>query len=628
MNVTELYNKAEKNIEAFWAQVAERLTWIKKWDSVKNVSYLSPVKVEWFTGAKLNVCYNCVDRHALTAPQKTALLWEADNPSEPARTYTYSELLREVSIFANILKKHGVKKGDRVTLYMPLIPEAIFAMLACARIGAIHSVVFGGFSSDSIAGRIQDAESNFVITANHSYRSGKKIPLKENVDKALLKCPSVKKVLVVQRDEGEALWNSQRDLWYHEEKLTVRDECPCEVMDAEAPLFLLYTSGSTGKPKGVLHTSAGYLLYVSFTHELVFNYQSQDLYWCTADVGWITGHSYVVYGPLANAASVFIHEGVPTYPTASRHWELIEKNKINIYYTAPTAIRSLMREGDEFVKKHDRSSLKLLGSVGEPLNPEAWQWYHSVVGEGRVPVVDTWWQTETGGILIAPIPNFSNQKAGSVTKALPGISAVLLDEKSQELHGAAKGYLCLKDSWPGQMRSVYKDHERFEKTYFSQHKGYYFSGDGAFRDEEGDFIITGRVDDVLNVSGHRIGTAEVESALVGHDCVSEAAVVGYPHAIKGQGVYAFITLKVGVSESSELREKLNTWVRSSIGSIAKLDRVHFTPALPKTRSGKIMRRILRKIAEGDFENLGDISTLANPEIVEVLKNEAPSIKEK
>ncbi|MEZ4814855.1 MAG: acetate--CoA ligase [Bdellovibrionota bacterium] len=625
MDVAQLYKEAEGGLEAFWSQVAERLSWIKKWDRVKDVSFNKPVHVSWFTGAKLNVCFNCVDRHALKDPKRRALVWESDNPQEAPRSFTYGALLEEVSLFANVLKKHGVKKGDRVTLYMPLIPEAFFAMLACARIGAVHSVVFGGFSSESIAGRLQDAQSEFVITANHSYRGGKKILLKENVDKALEKCPSVKKVLVIQRDEGIPAWNNDRDLWYHEEKKTVSSECPCEEMEAEDPLFILYTSGSTGKPKGVLHTSAGYLLYASFTHELVFNYKPEDLYWCTADVGWITGHSYVLYGPLSNAASVFIHEGVPNYPTPSRHWELIDKHQISIYYTAPTAIRSLMREGDAHVKKQKRSSLKLLGSVGEPLNPEAWQWYHTVVGEGRVPVVDTWWQTETGGILIAPIPGFSSQKPGSVAKPLPGIQAVLLDEKSQVLKGEAKGYLCLKDSWPGQMRSVYGDHKRFEKTYFSQYSGYYFSGDGAHRDAEGDFYITGRVDDVLNVSGHRIGTAELESALVGHDCVSEAAVVGFPHEIKGQGVYAFVTLKLGVEVTPVLRDKLNEWVRSSIGAIAKLDHVHFTSALPKTRSGKIMRRILRKIAEGDVENLGDISTLANPEIVEILKNEAEKV---
>lgn len=623
MNADQLYKDAEKSAEKFWAQIAERLTWIKRWHKVKSVSFNEPVKIEWFSGAQLNVSYNCVDRHAIATPEKRALLWESDNPAEAQRVITYADLLREVSLMANILKKHGVKKGDRVTLYMPLIPEAIFGMLACARIGAIHSVIFGGFSSDSIAGRIQDAQSSFVITANHLYRGGKKIQLKDNVDKALEKSPSVKKVLVVQRDEGVPSWKGGRDFWYHEEKETVSADCPCEVMDAEDPLFLLYTSGSTGKPKGVLHTSAGYLLYTSFTHELVFNYQKEDLYWCTADIGWITGHSYVVYGPLCNGASVMIHEGVPTYPTPSRHWELIEKNNVAIYYTAPTAIRSLMREGDAFVQKHKRDSLKLLGSVGEPLNPEAWKWYHEIVGEKKVPVVDTWWQTETGGILLSAIPNYSNQKAGTVAQALPGISAVLLDEKGNELKGEGKGYLCLKDSWPGQMRTVYGDHARFEKTYFTQHKGYYFSGDGAFRDKENDFTITGRVDDVLNVSGHRIGTAEVESALVGHNCVSEAAVVGYPHEIKGQGIHAFVTLKAGVVEDLSLHEKLNLWVRESIGTIAKLDRIQFTPALPKTRSGKIMRRILRKIAEGDVENIGDTSTLANPEVVQSLLLKTP-----
>ncbi len=608
-------------MEFSWSEVAKRLEWIKKWDSLKNVSFKHPVKIEWFKGAEINVAYNCVDRHAQRDPDAVALIWESDNPAELSREFSFADLLREVSTFSNVLKNNGVKKGDCVTLYLPLIPEAIFAMLACARIGAVHSVVFGGFSPDSLAGRIQDADSRFVITANVGYRAGKRIALKDNVDLALKKCPDVKTVLLIQRDDSACALSSQ-DKWYHEEKQKVAAECLCENMQAEDPLFILYTSGSTGKPKGVLHTTAGYLLYASYTHELVFNYQKGDVYWCTADIGWITGHSYVVYGPLSNGATVFIHEGVPTYPTPSRHWELIEKNKVSIYYTAPTAIRSLMREGDAFVTKHSRGSLKVLGSVGEPLNPEAWRWYFDVVGEKKVPVVDTWWQTETGGILISALAKEPSYKSGSVSQPLPGIAAVLLNEKGEELNGEGQGYLCLKDSWPGQMRTVYKDHDRFEKTYFAQYPGYYFSGDGAKRDAEGDYTITGRVDDVLNVSGHRIGTAEVESALVGHDCVSEAAVVGYPHEIKGQGVYAFVTLKVGVVESPELRLKLNAWVRESIGAIAKLDRVLFTPALPKTRSGKIMRRILRKIAEGDLENFGDISTLANPEVVESLKVKA------
>lgn len=626
MNPKELFELANKDQELFWSQMAERLTWIKKWKKVKDVSFQPPVKIKWFEGGTLNVCYNCVDRHALAHPNRKALHWEADNPQESPRMFTYKEVLDEVSLFANILKKFGVKRGDIVTLYMPLVPEALFAMLACARIGAVHSVVFGGFSSDALAGRIQDSKSKVVITANYNYRGGKKVLLKENVDKALESCPFVERVLVVQREQDTSVSEKiENGSWYHEEKKLVSSECPCEEMEAEDPLFILYTSGSTGKPKGVLHTSAGYLLYASFTHELVFDYKKEDLYWCTADVGWITGHSYVLYGPFANGATVMIHEGVPTYPTPSRHWELIEKNKVSIYYTAPTAIRSLMREGDAFVEKHNLSSLKLLGSVGEPLNPEAWVWYHKVVGGSRVPVVDTWWQTETGGILIAPIPNYSSQKHGSVAQPLPGIKAKLVNEKGEELTGAAKGLLCLADSWPGQMRSVFGDHARFEKTYFFQYPGFYFSGDGASRDEEGDYTITGRVDDVLNVSGHRIGTAEIESALVGHEHVSEAAVVGFPHEIKGQGIYVFVTLKVGAEPSRELCEKLNVWVRKSIGSIAKLDKVQFAPALPKTRSGKIMRRILRKIAEGDLDSMGDTSTLANPEVVTSLLKGSPFV---
>lgn len=612
------FKKASENQETFWASVAERLHWSKRWNKIKNVSFNSPVKVAWFEGAKLNACYNCVDRHALKDPQRLALIWEADDPKSPHKQFTYKELLEEVSTFANVLKKNGVQKGDRVTIYMPLIPEAVFAILACARIGAIHSVVFGGFSAESLAGRIHDAQSSFVITANEALRGGKSIPLKANVDIAVEKSPSVKKVLVIKKTTTFCSMKNGRDLSYEDEKQLASNICPCEEMDAEDPLFILYTSGSTGKPKGVLHTTGGYLVYTSYTHELVFNYQAGDIYWCTADVGWITGHSYVVYGPLSNGATVLIHESVPNYPTPSRHWEIIDKHKVNIYYTAPTAIRSLMREGDEFVTKTSRKSLKLLGSVGEPLNPEAWRWYYEVVGNSRVNVVDTWWQTETGGILLSPIPGYSKQKPASVAEPLPGIKAVLLDEKGKILTGEGDGVLCLEDSWPGQMRSVYGDHERFEKTYFKEFPGFYVSGDGAHRDAEGYYTISGRTDDVLKVSGHRIGTAEVESALVGHESVSEAAVVGYPHEIKGQGIYAFVTLHVHAAVTPQLKDKLNEWVRKEVGPLAKLDHVQFTPALPKTRSGKIMRRILRKIAEGDVESLGDISTLANPEVVDAL----------
>lgn len=621
----EMYKDSVSQNQKFWEKQAERLTWIEKWKNVSNNSFKKPIQVEWFKGAKLNVCYNCIDRHLEKHGNETAIIWEADNPQEKFKTYTYKELHKEVCKFANILKNNGVKKGDRVTIYMPMIPEAAFAMLACSRIGAIHSVVFGGFSSDSLAGRINDCESDFVITANEGFRAGKSIPLKQNVDKALEQCQHVRNVLVVERTPNKVHWNEERDLWYHEELKKASDDCPIETMDAEDPLFILYTSGSTGKPKGVMHTSGGYLCYASMTHQYVFDYKPGQIYWCTADVGWITGHSYIVYGPLANRATTVMFEGVPNYPNSSRHWEVIDKHKVNIYYTAPTALRSLMREGNDFVKSTSRKSLRLLGSVGEPLNPEAYNWYYNIVGEKRCPIVDTWWQTETGGILLTALPGAIESKGGSVAKPFFGIMPTIVDANGKELEGECEGYLCIKQSWPGQMRTVYKDHKRFEDTYFSQYPGLFFTGDGCKRDKDGYYWITGRVDDVLNVSGHRIGTAEVESALVGHETVSEAAVVGFPHDIKGQGIYAFVTTMAGVDPTDALKEKLNNWVREQIGPIAKLDYIHFTPALPKTRSGKIMRRILRKIAAADLDNLGDTSTLANPEVVETLIKSAPHI---
>ena len=612
-----------------WLKIAERITWFKKPTTAGNFSFEKPVSIKWYEDGELNVSYNCIDRHLPHKANDTALIWEPDNQDETSKRITFLELSKSVNKFANILKKNGVRKGDRVTIYMPMIPEAVYAMLACTRIGAIHSVIFGGFSPDSIANRIEDCASDFVITADEGLRAGKKIELKKNVDEALAllnerSADTVRKVLIVKRTGHHIAWHSGRDVWYHEELNTVSDVCEPEKMSAEDPMFILYTSGSTGKPKGVLHTTGGYLVYASFTHETVFGYKPNEVYWCTADVGWITGHSYIVYGPLANAATTLIFDGVPNYPNVSRFWQVIDKHQVNIFYTAPTAIRALMRDGEEPVKKYSRKSLRLLGSVGEPINPEAWNWYHRVVGDSRCPVVDTWWQTETGGILISAL-SLAEQKTepkilkpGSATKPLPGIKPEVLTSEGQILQGACEGVLVLKESWPGQMRTVYRDHSRFEETYFSTYKGYYFTGDGCRRDEDGYYWITGRVDDVLNVSGHRLGTAEVESAFVAHPSVSEAAVVGYPHDIKGQGIYAYITLKTGVKESEDLRAELKQHVRHVIGPIATPDVIQWAPGLPKTRSGKIMRRILRKIAENQLDNLGDTSTLADPNVVKDL----------
>lgn len=600
-----------------WKQIADRLTWIKPFTQLKQVSFKKPVSIKWYEDGQLNVAANCVDRHLAKNGDKVAIIWEPDNPAEQVKKITYKELNSHVNRMANVLKKHGVKKGDFVTIYLPMIPEAAYSMLACARIGAVHSVVFGGFSPDSLADRIQDCDSKIVITADEGYRGGKTVPLKKNVDLALKKSPIVEKVLVVKRT-GADLPKGDKDLSYEEEIKTVSDECPSEVMNSEDPLFILYTSGSTGKPKGVLHTSAGYLAYASYTHEKVFDYKTNEIYWCTADVGWVTGHSYIVYGPLANGATTLMFEGIPNYPTTSRFWEVIDKHQVNIFYTAPTAIRSLMRDGTDPIKKTSRKSLRVLGSVGEPINPEAWEWYSNNVGDGRCPVVDTWWQTETGGILISPLAAETKTKPGSATFPLPGIEAKILSPEGKILEGACEGVLVIADSWPGQMRTVYKDHQRFEDTYFSTYPGYYFTGDGCKRDEGGYYWITGRVDDVINVSGHRIGTAEIESALVDHHSVAEAAVVGYPHDIKGQGIYAYVTLKNGISSSDQLKQELVQHVRKLIGPIATPDKLQWAPHLPKTRSGKIMRRILRKIAENQLDNLGDTSTLLDPTVVDQL----------
>ncbi|MGE4157847.1 MAG: acetate--CoA ligase [Planctomycetota bacterium] len=597
--------------------MAERLDWIKPWKTLKNTRFESPVSIRWFEGGQLNVCHNCVDRHLATRGSKTAILWEGDDPRD-IRKVSYRELHDQVCRLADTLLRLGVRKGDRVTIYLPMIPEAAFAMLACARIGAIHSVVFGGFSAESLAGRILDGDSRLVITADEGLRGGKIIPLKAQVDAALEKCPGVSKVLVVRRTGGRITMKTGRDLLYEEEVSRSTAEAPCAVMDSEDPLFILYTSGSTGKPKGVLHTTGGYLAYASHTHQIVFDHREEDVFWCTADVGWVTGHSYVVYGPLSNGATTLMFEGVPHHPSPSRFWETVDRHKVSVFYTAPTAIRALMREGEAPVKATSRKSLRLLGSVGEPINPEAWLWYHRVVGEGRCPIVDTWWQTETGGILISPIPGKTTLKPGSATRPLPGILPVIVDDKGRILEGACQGNLCISDSWPGQARTVWGDHARFEQTYFSAFPGRYFTGDGARRDEDGDYWITGRIDDVLNISGHRLGTAEVESALVGHPAVAESAVVGCPHEIKGQGIHAFVTLKSGIPPSPELEADLRSQVTRDIGSFARPDVIQFAPGLPKTRSGKIMRRILRKISEGDISNLGDTSTLADPSVVNQL----------
>jgi len=612
---TAMYAESIADPDAFWARHGKRIDWIRPYSRISDVSYdAGDLHISWFADGTLNAAANCLDRHLATRGEQTAIIWEGDDPAD-SRHITYAELYDEVCRFANVMKAEGAKKGDRITIYMPMIPEAAVAMLACARIGAVHSVVFGGFSPDALAGRIQDCDSNMVITADEGVRGGRAIPLKANTDAALASCPDCSKVIVVRRTGGAIDWVEGRDVWYHEAMEGASADCPAEEMNAEDPMFILYTSGSTGKPKGVLHTTGGYMVYASMTHEYVFDYHDGDVYWCTADVGWVTGHSYIVYGPLANGAVTLMFEGVPTWPDSSRFWQVVEKHKVNIFYTAPTAIRALMREGEAPVKGCDRSSLRLLGSVGEPINPEAWMWYHEVVGDGRCPIVDTWWQTETGGILITPLPGATATKPGSATRPFFGIEPVLVDGDNNILDGAVDGNLCIARSWPGQMRTVYGDHQRFIETYFTTFPGRYFSGDGARRDEDGYFWITGRVDDVLNVSGHRMGTAEVESALVAHPKVAESAVVGYPHDIKGQGIYAYVTLIEGCEPSDELVAELRQWTRKEIGPIATPDLLQWAPQLPKTRSGKIMRRILRKIAANDYADLGDTSTLTDPNVV-------------
>ncbi len=618
---SEKYDYSIEFNDEFWSEEGKKIEWIKPFSKVKDVSYdLKDLHIRWFYDGSLNVSSNCLDRHLEARGNQIAIIWEGDDPNE-TKKITYRELYEEVCKFSNALKANGAKKGDRITIYMPMIPEAAVAMLSCARIGAIHSVVFGGFSPDSLAGRITDCDSNIIITADEGIRGGKIIPLKENTDAALKLCSSIKKCIVVKRTGNDINWVKNRDVWYHEAMSNVDNEFQPEEMDAEDPLFILYTSGSTGKPKGVLHTTAGYIVYASITHKYVFNYIDGDIYWCTADVGWVTGHSYIVYGPLANGATTLMFEGVPNYPTNSRFWEIVDKHKVNIFYTAPTAIRALMREGDEAVKKTSRSSLKLLGTVGEPINPEAWRWYYDVVGNKNCDIVDTWWQTETGGILISPLPGVTPTKPGSATKPLFGVKPVIVDQNNNILEGPAEGSLCLDISWPGQMRTVYGDHKRFAETYFSTFPGRYFTGDGCRRDKDGYYWITGRVDDVINISGHRMGTAEVESALVEHKLVAESAVVGYPHDIKGQGIYAYVTLVLGSEPSIEIEKELKQVVRKIIGPIATPDLIQFSPALPKTRSGKIMRRILRKIAANEHSELGDTSTLADPSVVDnLIKN--------
>ena len=613
-----MHAAAVEDPEAFWGHHGQRIDWIKPYRTVKNVSFdETDFSIRWFEDGTLNVAANCIDRHLATRGDQVAIIWEGDNPAD-SKTITYHELHREVCRFANVLKAHGVKKGDPVTIYMPMIPEAAYAMLACSRIGAIHSVVFGGFSPDSLANRIADCDSKIVITADEGLRGGKRVPLKANVDAAAALTQSVETVIMVTRTGADVVMTPGRDVRYETAAMQVSDDCSPEEMSAEDPLFILYTSGSTGKPKGVVHTSGGYLVYASMTHHYVFDYKDGDIYWCTADVGWVTGHSYIVYGPLANGATTLMFEGVPNYPSVSRFWEVVDKHKVTIFYTAPTAIRALMREGEEPVKAASRTSLRLLGSVGEPINSEAWLWYHRVVGDNRCPIVDTWWQTETGGVLISPLPGATALKPGSATRPFFGVRPALVDAEGRFLEGACAGNLVLLDSWPGQARTVYNDRERFFQTYFSTYKGMYFTGDGARRDEDGYWWITGRVDDVINVSGHRLGTAEVESALVAHPKVAEAAVVGFPHELKGQGIYAYVILNAHEQPSEPLRGELVQWVRREIGPIATPDVIQFAPGLPKTRSGKIMRRILRKIAENDISNLGDISTLAEPAVVEDL----------
>ncbi len=612
-----MYEQSISDPDTFWADRADEfLTWSKKWDSVQNVDF-NTAHIRWFEGGKLNVCVNCVDRHLEARGDQTAIIWEGDDPTVD-ENITYRDLHERVCRFANALKQRGVKKGDRISIYMPMVAEAAVAMLACARIGAVHSIVFGGFSPEALKDRILDSDCQVVITADEGVRGAKPIPLKANTDKAVEGCPNVHTVVVIKRTGGDIGWTEGRDIWYHEAVAEASTDCPAEEMDAEDPLFILYTSGSTGKPKGVLHSTGGYLLYAAMTHKYVFDYHDGDIYWCTADVGWVTGHSYIVYGPLTNGATTLMFEGIPTYPDAGRFWEVCEKHKVNIFYTAPTALRALMAQGDDFVKRSDLSSLRTLGTVGEPINPEAWEWYYRVVGNDNCPIVDTWWQTETGGIMITPLPGATDLKPGSATRPFFGVGLALLDEEGNELEGVASGNLVITHSWPGQMRTIFGDQERFYETYFSMYPGQFFTGDGCRRDEDGYYWITGRVDDVINVSGHRMGTAEVESALVLHENVAEAAVVGFPHDIKGQGIFAYVTLNVGVESSDELKKELVMLVRSEIGPIAAPDAIQWAPGLPKTRSGKIMRRILRKIAENEFEGLGDTSTLADPAVVDEL----------
>jgi acetyl-CoA synthetase len=614
----EMYERSVKDPEGFWAEQAEKyVDWIKKWDKVWDWSFKGDVHIRWFEGAKLNVSYNCLDRHLDARGDKVAIIWEADDPKED-RKITYRELHEQVCKFANALKARGVKRGDRVSVYMPMVPEVAVAMLACARIGAVHSVVFGGFSPESLKDRILDSDCRVVITADEGIRGGRKVPLKANVDTALEQCPNVHSVIVIKRTGSKIAWKEGRDHWYHDVMAEASADCPPEEMDAEDPLYVLYTSGSTGKPKGVLHTTGGYLLYVTMTFQHIFDYHDKDIYWCTADVGWVTGHSYILYGPLSSAATTLIFEGVPNYPDASRFWQVVDKHKVNIFYTAPTAIRALIRAGDEYVQKTNRKSLRLLGTVGEPINPEAWEWYYRVVGEQRCPIVDTWWQTETGGILITPLPGAIKTKPGSATLPYFGVVPEIVDPEGKPLEGEASGNLCIRQPWPGLMRTVYGDHQRFVDTYFKMYPGMYFTGDGARRDKDGYYWITGRVDDVINVSGHRIGTAEIESALVLHEKVAEAAVVGFPHDIKGQGIYAYVTLVAGEEPSEALRKELVALVRKEIGPIATPDVIQWAPGLPKTRSGKIMRRILRKVASDEVDNLGDTTTLADPTVVEDL----------
>ncbi|RHW19124.1 acetate--CoA ligase [Sphingomonas gilva] len=615
----KMYGLSLADPGSFWLEQAKRLDWIKRPEIAGDWSFQEDdFHIQWFADGKLNVAANCIDRHLKTRGDQTAIIWEPDDPAEDPRRFTYKQLHAEVCRFANVLKANGARKGDRVTIYMPMIPEAAFAVLACARIGAIHSVVFGGFSPDALAGRIEDCDSTMVVTADEGRRGGKPVALKANVDEAAKRAPSLRTVIVVKATGADVAMTEGRDIWYHEAAKSVPADCPPEPMGAEDPLFILYTSGSTGKPKGVLHTSGGYLLWAGLTHELCFDYRPGDIWWCAADIGWVTGHSYILYGPLANGATTLMFEGVPTWPTPSRIWEVVDRHQVHTVFTAPTALRALMKEGDEWVAKTSRGSLKLLGTVGEPINPEAWRWYHEVVGEGRCPIIDTWWQTETGGAMIAPMPGATALKPGSATRPMPGVEPQLVDPGGRVLDGATEGNLVIARSWPGQMRTVWGDHARFFQTYFSAYPGKYFTGDGCRRDEDGYYWITGRVDDVINVSGHRMGTAEVESALVLHPQVAEAAVVGMPHDVKGQGIYAYVTLNAGEESSDDLRTELRNWVRKEIGPIATPDALQFAPGLPKTRSGKIMRRILRKIAEGDVSSLGDTSTLADPTVVDDL----------